>query len=215
MKVKIVIDNQDSWINDYLGKLKKSIVNEGYTFVFSNNYEDNVKVDFTFFLSCQKKIKEDYLRLSDNNCVIHESDLPNGRGWSPLTHQILEGKNNIKISLIKVSSKFDSGDICLQKEMKFGGYELVEELRQIQFNHSLKLILEYLSDYKNISCRKQTGEPTYYKRRYKSDSELDISKSITDQFNLLRIVDNKRYPAFFNINGKKYLIKIYNMDDSE
>lgn len=215
MKVKIVIDNQDSWMNDYLGELKKSIVNEGYTFVFSNDYEDNVKVDFTFFLSCHKKIKEDYLELSDENFVIHESDLPKGRGWSPLTYQIIEGKSNIKISLIKVSSHFDSGDICLQLEMEFDGYELVEELRQIQFSYSLNLVLQYLKNHNNIVCRKQTGDSTYYKKRLQSDSELDISKTIEEQFNLLRTVDNDRYPAFFNIDGKKYLIKIFKADDSK
>lgn len=215
MKVKIVIDNQDSWMNDYLGELKKSIVNEGYTFVFSNDYEDNVKVDFTFFLSCHKKIKEDYLELSDENFVIHESDLPKGRGWSPLTYQIIEGKNNIKISLIKVSNHFDSGDICLQLAMKFDGYELVEELRQIQFSYSLNLVLQYLKNHNNIVCRKQTGDPSYYKKRLQSDSELDISKTIEEQFNLLRTVDNDRYPAFFYIDGNKYLIKIFKADDAK
>ena len=36
-----------------------------------------------------------------------------------------------------------------------------------------------------------------------------INKSIKDQFNLLRIVDDERYPAFFEIDGSKYFIKIY------
>ena len=36
----------------------------------------------------------------------------------------------------------------------------------------------------------------------------DISKSLDDQFNLLRTVDNNEYPAFFEINGRRYVIKI-------
>ena len=40
------------------------------------------------------------------------------------------------------------------------------------------------------------------------DSELDINKSINSQFNLLRICDNKRYPAFFRKHGFTYKLQI-------
>ena len=42
----------------------------------------------------------------------------------------------------------------------------------------------------------------------KLDSELDIKKSIKDQFDKLRIVDNNKYPPFFLINKKIYTIRI-------
>ena len=34
-------------------------------------------------------------------------------------------------------------------------------------------------------------------KRTPADSEIDPGKSILEQFNLLRIVDSERYPAFF------------------
>jgi len=43
-----------------------------------------------------------------------------------------------------------------------------------------------------------------------NDSRLDIDRSIKEQFNLLRVVGNEEYPAFFEINGHKYLLKIEN-----
>ena len=54
----------------------------------------------------------------------------------------------------------------------------------------------------------QLGESTYYKRRKPVDSELDISRPIRDQLNLLRVVDNERYPAFFYAHGQKYKLTI-------
>ena len=42
--------------------------------------------------------------------------------------------------------------------------------------------------------------------------ELNVSKTIKEQFNLLRVCDNERYPAFFYLNNKKYIIKIYGDD---
>jgi len=45
-----------------------------------------------------------------------------------------------------------------------------------------------------------------------SDSELDAHKTIEEQFNLLRISDNDRYPAYFTKHGFRYILKIYKED---
>ena len=49
---------------------------------------------------------------------------------------------------------------------------------------------------------------SFYKKRNPNNNEIKIKKSIFAQFNLLRIVDNKSYPAFFKIYGKKYILRI-------
>ena len=59
----------------------------------------------------------------------------------------------------------------------------------------------------------QFGYETFYPKRNPSDSELDINKTIKDQFNLMRIVDNEEYPAFFYMGDKKFVIKIYPGED--
>ena len=56
--------------------------------------------------------------------------------------------------------------------------------------------------------KKQSGSDTFYAKRNPKDSMIDIDKSIKEQFNLLRIVNNEEYPAFFEIDGNKYLLKI-------
>jgi hypothetical protein len=37
---------------------------------------------------------------------------------------------------------------------------------------------------------------------------LNLDLTLREQFNLLRVVDNERYPAYFELNGIKYVIKI-------
>ena len=56
-----------------------------------------------------------------------------------------------------------------------------------------------LKNNKKIFVKKQKGRPSYFKKRTKKDSEININKNIKSQFNLLRIVDNDNYPAFFNL----------------
>ena len=67
----------------------------------------------------------------------------------------------------------------------------------------------YLNNYKKITPFPQKGEETFYKKRGKSDSELDNNKTIKDNFNLLRVVDNEKYPAFFCLINVKYTLKTY------
>ena len=71
------------------------------------------------------------------------------------------------------------------------------------------MILEFIKNKTIIQGKVQEGESTFYSKRGPKDSELDIDKTIDEQFNLLRVVDNERYPAFFRKNGQKYFIKIY------
>ena len=61
--------------------------------------------------------------------------------------------------------------------------------------------------------KEQIGEESFFKKRGAEDSELDTEQSIKDQFNLLRVVDNEKYPAFFEHLGKKYILKIYKADE--
>ena len=57
--------------------------------------------------------------------------------------------------------------------------------------------------------KKQKGKETFYSKMTEKDNELNPNKTIKEQFNILRIVDNERYPAFFNLNGQEYTIKIW------
>ena len=81
-------------------------------------------------------------------------------------------------------------------------------MREAQGNATIELITEVIARYPDISGRNQSGEASFYPRRTPKDSELDINKSIEEQFNLLRIVDNNYYPAFFIRKGTKYILKI-------
>ena len=66
-----------------------------------------------------------------------------------------------------------------------------------------------IETFSEINPIQQVGLPgEYMKKRNPVDSRIDPDKSISDQFNLLRVADFERYPAFFEYKGIKYLIKI-------
>ena len=92
--------------------------------------------------------------------------------------------------------------------LSLDGSELYSEIRKKQAMITFELILRFLERYPNVNFEVQQGKPTFYRRRNPSDSQLDLDKTIRDQFNLLRICNNKDWPAYFEFHGVRYTIKI-------
>tara|TARA_R110002072_G_scaffold1989_3_gene16462 strand:+ start:25757 stop:26398 length:642 start_codon:yes stop_codon:yes gene_type:complete len=208
MKI-LFISDKSSWINpyidDFISSLDKSKYNIGWT---HNHIDIKDNHDLTFILSYSRIIEQSFLNLSKNNLVVHESDLPKGKGMSPLTWQVIEGKSEIPIVLFEAQESLDSGDIYLKDTIQLNGTELVEELRERQGKKTFELVHQFLIQYPSIEGKAQAGNSTTYEKRTPKDSELDIHKSIAEQFNLLRVCDNDKYPAFFIHHGEKYILKI-------
>ena len=208
MLIQILVDNKNSWIIPYVIKLKNDIISKyNYEVILINEQDDVKKGNILFLLSCEKIFNK--LDLNDYNLVVHESNLPEGKGWTPLTWQVLEGKNRIPITLFEAVEKVDSGRIYLQSFIELTGKELQTEIKNLQGKMTIDLILKFLENVDHIKGQDQEGDSSYYRKRSPKDSELDINRSIKNQFNLLRVCDNERYPAFFKIHNEKFIIKIF------
>ena len=205
--MKIAIStSQNQWFIPYAEELNKKIKNST---LFFNHEDIKENYDVVFILSYHQIIKKEYLNKNKHNIVIHASNLPEGKGWAPMFWQILEGKNEIAFSMFEASVGVDDGDIYMKKQLILTGYELNEELRDKQAKFTIEMCLEFLNNYDKYKLAGvQTGIESFYTKRIAEDSELDVSKSLDEQFNLLRIVDNENYPAFFYKDNKKYILKI-------
>lgn len=208
MRISILVDNINSWELPYAQELFEKL-KEKYSVFLVHNQKEIEAGDVAIFLSCEKLVKKEILIKNKYNLVVHASKLPEGKGFSPLTWQIIEGKNEITLTLFDAVEEVDAGSIFYQATVDFLGYELIDEMRNTLGNKINDLIFNFLSDYPDIKPIKAGGQESFYRRRTKDDSELSPEKTITEQFNLLRVVDNERYPAFFNYQGHKYLLKIY------
>jgi len=205
MIITILIDN-DSWIIPYANILNENIIKLGHDSKIIFKHKNIREGDLLILLGCIRMFKK--LNLNKNNIVVHESDLPKGKGWSPLTWQILSGMNKIPISLFEASNSVDSGKIYLKDYIYLDGYELYDEIKKKQGEKTNEMILKYIKE--NPIGKNQLGNETFYNKRTPKDSELDVNKTILEQFNLLRVCSNKDYPSYFKINNKKYILKIYN-----
>jgi methionyl-tRNA formyltransferase len=205
--ITVLVDN-DSWILPYAEKLVSKLTQKGKSANLTRYHEDVEKGDVCFFLGCTKIAKEALLNKNKHNLVVHESDLPKGKGFAPVAWQILEGNHEIKVCLIEACNEVDSGDIWLSDVIRLSGTELLAEWRELQGNISIELALRFVREYSTLKAIKQSGKSTSYPRRGPNDSQIDLDKSFRDLIPLLRVVDNNDYPAFFEYKGCKYKIEI-------
>ena len=206
-KVAFLFDKNNDWIFNFYKKYKLYLDN--FLILEFFDYEEIEDFDIVFIIGYTRILPTQFLQKNRLNLVVHESDLPKGKGFSPIQWQLLEGKSEIKITLIEATSKVDSGDIFLQKNLVFKGTELYEEIREIQAKGTFSIIYEFLENYPNIKQKKQVGSESFYPRRTKDDGELDISKTIEENFNLMRIGNNQSWPSFFYYKGNKFIINIF------
>lgn len=170
--------------------------------------------DILFLVSCSQIIRNTERQRYTTTFVLHASDLPRGRGWSPHIWRILSGENEITVTLLEASEPVDTGAIWLKTRFKLEGHELLPEINKKLFTAELFLMTKVVEEFSNITPKEQDDIPcTYFPKRTPTDSRLDPNKTIAEQFDLLRVVDSQRYPAFFDYRGKRYLLKIEKIDD--
>ena len=205
--VALLFDQKNSWIFEFFRGHKFD--KENYTFSFLFDADKVSDFDIVFLLGYTKILSNNFLQRNKLTLVVHESNLPEGKGFAPVQWQLLEGRSEIKVSLIEVSEKLDGGDIFHQLKIVFDGTELYDEIREKQAIASINIISEFLAAYPNISRSKQVGTESFYPKRTAADGELDISKTIQENFNLLRVGNNDAWPSFFYYKGVKYVLKIF------
>jgi folate-dependent phosphoribosylglycinamide formyltransferase PurN len=206
----VILSDEGSWINEYIPDLAEEWEAQGHCVRWANDVSQAGGGDLCFCLGLGQIVPRAVRDRFNHVLVVHESDLPKGRGWSPLTWQILDGANQISVTVIEAADDVDSGPVYAQRWIAFEGHELIDELRAAQAEVTHSLCRAFVDNYPESAAqgREQAGEPTYYPRRRPADSELNPEYSLTEQFNRLRVADNRRYPVFFDWRGHRYILRI-------
>ena len=127
-------------------------------------------------------------------CVVfHETDLPFGRGGSPIQNMIERGFSSTKITAIKAEKGLDTGSIYLKKDLSLLG--TAEEIFVRANNVIEEMIIDISSG--TIEPYAQKGEPTIFKRRTPEQSNIKDIDDIEKIFDYIRMLDADGYPKAF------------------
>jgi methionyl-tRNA formyltransferase len=125
--------------------------------------------------------------------VFHMTDLPYGRGGSPLQNLIVRGHKETKISAIRVNEGIDTGKLYLKAHLSLLGTAQEIFLRSAEIIESMiKTIIE-----KDPQPEEQRGEPVNFKRRKPEDGDISDLNDLDKVYDYIRMLDCEGYPPAF------------------
>jgi len=75
-----VISDHDSWINGYIPDMLVDWLHQGHAVLWAHHPLELAPGDFCFLLGCGQLVPLEKLAMFKHNLVVHESDLPKGKG---------------------------------------------------------------------------------------------------------------------------------------
>jgi methionyl-tRNA formyltransferase len=127
-------------------------------------------------------------------CVLfHMTDLPFGRGGSPLQNLIAGGATVTKVSAVRMTAEIDAGAIYLKRPLSLDGAadDIFRRLSLLVF----EMIAEIVAT--NPIAVPQVGAPTYFKRQTPDQSALPDAATPQTLFDHIRMLDADTYPRAF------------------
>ena len=141
-----------------------------------------------------------YEIFSKYTCIcFHMTDLPFGRGGSPLQNLIIRGLKKTKVSAIKMEQDIDAGPIYVKKELSLSGSAQEIFIRASEIIKDL--ILEIITN--TPKAIPQSGKITYFKRRTPNESEIIDNLTEGELYDFIRMLDAPSYPKAFIIHNNK------------
>ena len=134
--------------------------------------------------------------------IFHMTDLPYGRGGSPLQNLIKQGKKDTKLTALRCCKAVDAGDIYMKRELSL--YGSAEEI----FLRTDLIIEDMIVDIVKgeISPTQQIGKATIFKRRTPAESNLGSCKEqdLDSWYDQIRMLDAEGYPhAYIEVQGMR------------
>ena len=147
--------------------------------------------------------------------VLHASDLPSGRGWSPHIWELAAGATHITLSLLEAGDKVDTGRVWKKVRISVPPTALWDEINHLLFKAEVELMDFALLNFGRIQPQEQSTdvEPSYFRLRTPQDSRIDPHQNLADQFDLIRVCDPHRFPAFFEFRGQRFALKLEKLND--
>lgn len=154
-------------------------------------------IEYIFFLHWREIVPTEHLK--SYNCIcFHMTDLPYGRGGSPLQNLILAGHKKTQVCALRMTETLDAGPVYLRKPLLLEGsaQQIYEKAAEV----SWELIEEIIE--KKPLPKKQQGTPTLFKRRHPDQSKIPDNLNNIELYDFIRMLDAEGYPhAYIEVGG--------------
>jgi methionyl-tRNA formyltransferase len=125
--------------------------------------------------------------------IFHMTDLPFGRGGSPLQNLIVRGINETQLTALRCVEALDAGPIYIKRPLSLFG--TAEEILLRASKLTEEMIVCILRE--QPTPQPQVGEPTNFRRRTTQEGNLVELTELENVFDYIRMLDADGYPAAY------------------
>jgi methionyl-tRNA formyltransferase len=126
------------------------------------------------------------------------TDVPYGRGGSPLQNLISRGHRDTKLTALRMTEEVDAGPVYLKEPLSLEGSAEEIYLRATQL--SAKMIQRIVRE--QPVPKAQKGDVVRFTRRKPEESEIGSPASLEEFHNFIRMLDAEGYPRAFLNHGE-------------
>jgi methionyl-tRNA formyltransferase len=137
-------------------------------------------------------------------CVcFHMTDVPYGRGGSPLQNLILAGQKETKLTALQMVREMDGGPVYTKRTLKLDGAAQEIYVRAGALSAD---IIQWMIENEPVPIE-QVGEAVLFKRRKPEQSRLPETGSLLSTYDFIRMLDADGYPHAFIEHGE-FMLKL-------
>lgn len=193
----IVIASSRPWnkaaIEKLTAELPTCVLNASNREELDEVIKSDADIRYIFFLHWSFMVPK---RITDNyECVcFHMTDVPYGRGGSPLQNLIARGHQETKLTALRMVQALDAGPVYLKRTLSLNG-STAEEIYLRASVLSCEMITQIMNE--EIEPKEQTGEAVEFVRRTPDQSKLPETDNLDVIHDHIRMLDAEGYPHAF------------------
>lgn len=190
-----VVASCKEWHFPGFQKLQKKLTGNWHWVATTCALEDllvDIKPRFIFFLHWNWLVPENIWKNYECVCF-HMTDVPYGRGGSPLQNLIVRGHKVTQLTALRMVKEVDVGPVYTKRSLSLEGtaYDIYLRAGELSFE-----IIQWMIK-SQPQPTPQKGDPVIFKRRKPEQSRLQKSGEMTELYDHIRMLDAPTYPSAF------------------
>ena len=147
---------------------------------------------YVFFPHWSWTVPDDVLAAAECVCF-HMTDVPYGRGGSPLQNLVSRGHTETKLSALRMVPELDAGPVYMKRDLSLEGaaHEVFGRCALLTFDMIEEIVVGQPEPVP------QSGTPEIFSRRRPEESRLPRSGTPAAMYDHIRMLDAEGYPSAF------------------
>lgn len=155
-------------------------------------------------------LPEDFYSVFPRGCWgVHDSVLPEYRGFAPLNWSIINDEPKTGVSLFRISARMDGGEILLQREVPIGRSQTAPEVYAGVCEATIHVVLEgyrQLADGNGSPASQDYSSGSFTCARTPYDGCIDWTRSSRQIYNLVRALTFPYPGAYTHYQGQRLVV---------